>query len=160
MIFGAIFTIVAIALDQLTKFLVYGSVARSIIGNFLWFSSTLNTGVAFSMFEGQGIVLSVVAAIACVAFAYLIFSKRFFNSKLQKSCLGLILGGTFSNLLDRFIFGGVRDFIYLKFINYAIFNVADMAIVCGVIILCISVIVEVVRQSKEKNKETKETNND
>ena len=56
MIIGLVCAALVIGLDQLTKFLVYGSLSRSIIGNFLWFESTLNTGVAFSMFEGKSVL--------------------------------------------------------------------------------------------------------
>lgn len=70
------------------------------------------------------------------------------------------MGGTFSNLLDRIMFGGVRDFIYLKSINYAIFNVADMAVVCGVILLCISLIISIIRETKTNKKESEKSSND
>ena len=140
MIVGLICALVVIGIDQLTKFLVYGTASRSIIGNFLWFESTLNTGVAFSMFEGKGVLFFVIAMIASAFLVYAICSKRWFRTKLEKLSLGLILGGTIANAMDRLIFGGVRDFIYLKFINFAIFNVADMAITIGAVLFCISVI--------------------
>ena len=129
-----------LGVDQLTKLLVYGTASRSIIGNFLWFESTLNTGVAFSMFSGNSIVFFVVACVASIVFTYFICSKKWLTAKTQKISLGLILGGTIANAIDRIIFGGVRDFIYLKFINFAIFNVADMAITIGAILYCVSII--------------------
>ena len=148
MIIGLICAIVMIALDQLTKFLIYGTVAKSVIGNLLWFQSTLNTGVAFSMFEGKSILFFVIAMIASILMIYLITSKRFLKTKFEKISLGLILGGTISNAIDRLIFGGVRDFIYLKFINFAIFNIADMAVTIGAILLCVSIIF---LRDKQKN---------
>ena len=153
MILAFILAVGSVLLDQLTKFLVYGTPARSIIGSFLWFNSTLNTGVAFGMFEGMTIVFEVLSSVATIVFVYLILSKKYLKSRLQKASLGLILGGTFSNLLDRFIFSGVRDFIYLKFMNFAIFNVADMCVVCGVALLCISIILSIFRDIKSKNAE-------
>jgi signal peptidase II len=136
MILGFILAGVAIILDQLTKFLIFGSTPVSIIGDVLWFQSTFNTGVAFSLFQNSRVLLIVISSVACIIFVWLILSKKFFNSKTEKACFGLILGGTLSNLIDRISFGGVRDFIYLKSINFAIFNVADMCVVCGVIIFC------------------------
>lgn len=153
MIIGFILALITIGIDQLTKFLIYGTPAKSIIGNFLWFESTLNTGVAFSMFEGFSVVFIIISSIASVLLGLLIISKKYCTSKLTKLSLGLILGGTLSNLIDRIIFGGVRDFIYLKFINYAIFNVADMAVVCGVIILCITLVVSIFKENKQNKKE-------
>ncbi len=140
---------IIIAIDQLSKFLIYGSAARSILGNFLWFESTLNTGVAFSMFSGNSILFFIISIIASFFIGYLIFSKKWFKFRSQKISLALIMGGTISNAIDRLIFGGVRDFIYLKFINFAIFNVADMAITIGAILLCVFIIF-----SKEKDLKT------
>ena len=140
MLIGFLCAISIIGFDQLTKFLVYGTAARSIIGEFLWFESTLNTGVAFSMFSGKSIVFFVIACIASVVLVYLIISKKWLKNKLEKISMGLILGGTIANAIDRLIFGGVRDFISLKFINFAIFNIADMAITIGAILFCIGII--------------------
>ena len=140
MIIGLVCAVVVIGIDQLTKFLVYGTVAKSIIGNFLWFESTLNTGVAFSMFEGKSILFFVIAMIASAVMIYFICSKKFLRQISDKISLGLILGGTISNAIDRLVFGGVRDFIYLKFMNFAIFNIADMAITIGAVLFCISII--------------------
>lgn len=140
MIIGLVCAVVVIALDQLTKFLVYGTKACSVIGNLLWFESTLNTGVAFSMFEGNSLLFFIIAMIASVVLIYLICSKKWLSGNVEKIAIGLILGGTISNAIDRLIFKGVRDFIYLKFINFAIFNLADFAITIGAILFCVSII--------------------
>ena len=143
MIIGLVCAVVVIGIDQLTKLLVYGTAAKSIIGNFLWFESTLNTGVAFSMFEGQTVLFIVISAIAAAIFVYLLLSKKFFTNKFLKVCLGLILGGTVGNMVDRIVFSGVRDFIYFKFINFAIFNIADAAIVIAVFMICIYMLIDI-----------------
>ena len=149
MIWGILLSLAIIGVDQLTKFLVYGTATQKILGDFLWFESTLNTGVAFSMFKNNSFVFFIIAIIASIIILYLIISKKYFYKKLEKFSLGLILGGTISNAIDRIIFKGVRDFIYLKFINFAIFNVADMAITIGAILMCISIIF--LRNEKNKN---------
>lgn len=155
MIISLICTAVIIGLDQLTKFLVYGSPARSIIGDFLWFDSTLNTGVAFSMFSGAGIVFIIISSLASALMIYLIISKKILKTRYEKITIGIILGGTIGNLVDRIVFKGVRDFIYLKFINFAIFNVADMAITLGVIALIIYyLVISLKKEKKEKNDRT------
>ncbi len=141
-IIGFVSALAVILADQLTKFLIYGTATKSILGDFLWFKSTLNTGVAFSMFEGNSIVFIVITALASIALIYLILSKKFFIKKSFKICLGLILGGTIGNLIDRIFFDGVRDFIYLKFINFAIFNIADAVIVVTVALFCVFMIID------------------
>lgn len=140
MIIGFLCAFLVISVDQLSKFLVYGTAARSIIGQFLWFESTLNTGVAFSMFSGNSIVFFIIACLASAGFSYFIISKKWLESRWEKASIGLILGGTISNAIDRLVFSGVRDFIYLKFMNFAIFNVADMAITIGAILFCIYIL--------------------
>lgn len=140
MIIALVCALVVVGLDQLTKFLVYGTASRSIIGNILWFESALNTGVAFSMFEGKSGLFFAIALIASAILVFVICSKKILKVKMERISLGLILGGTIGNAIDRLIFDGVRDFIYLKFINFAIFNIADMAITIGAILFCISVI--------------------
>ena len=149
MILGLIFAVASIVLDQLTKFLIYGNPAKSIIGDFLWFRSTLNTGVAFSMFEGKSWIFIIVSAVASIVLLYLLFSKKYFSKKSYKICLGLILGGTIGNLIDRIIFKGVRDFIYLKFMNFAIFNLADAFIVVSVILFCVFIVIDTFKKDKK-----------
>lgn len=149
MIIAFVCAIVSIAADQLTKYFIYGTASRSVIGNFLWFESTLNTGVAFSWFEGAGWILVALSLLFCAVFVYLIISKKYFKSKTEKICIGFILGGTLSNVIDRIILGGVRDFIYFKFIDFAIFNLADTAIVLGAIALCVYVLVQSIKKDNK-----------
>ena len=66
--------------------------------------------------------------------------------------IGLILGGTIGNVIDRIVYHGVRDFIYLKSINFAIFNVADMAVTIGGILLVIGLIIEIVKSCNKREK--------
>ncbi len=148
-IISFIVTLLVTGIDQLTKFLVYGTVAKSIIGDFLWFQSTLNTGVAFSMFEGKSWIFVVVSSIASLALIYLILSKKFLNKKKYKISLAFMLGGTIGNLIDRIVFKGVRDFIYLKFMNFAIFNIADMAIVVSVILICAFILIDTFKKENK-----------
>ena len=152
MILSFILAGIVVILDQLTKILFYGSPAKSIIGDLLWFQSTLNTGVAFSMFENMTLLFTIISAVSVVIFSYLIISQRFLKGKTEKIILGIIMGGTIGNLIDRIIFKGVRDFIYLKFIDFAIFNIADMAISLGAITLCVYLFILEIKQVKNTNK--------
>lgn len=160
MVISFLMSVLVVFIDQLTKFLVYGSPSRSIIGNLLWFESALNKGVAFSMFQNASGFFIFTSSLAVLIFAYLITSKKIVKRKSEKICLGIIMGGTLSNLIDRIIFKGVRDFIYLKFINFAIFNIADMAISFGVIVLCIFILVYDLKSEKEENVASEKLSNE
>ncbi len=151
MILSLFLTAVVITIDLVTKHLFYGKAAVSILGDFLWFESTLNKGAAFSIFssENMQVIFIVFSALASLVMLILIISKTFLKNRAEKILVALILGGTIGNMIDRIIYGGVRDFIYLKFINFAIFNVADMFIVISIIVLLIYVIVHMFK--KEKN---------
>ena len=63
------------AIDQFTKFLFYGMPAKSIIGNLLWFQSTLNTGGGFSIFENLTWLLTIISFITVIVFLFLIIYK-------------------------------------------------------------------------------------
>nr|MBA4405595.1 signal peptidase II [Nanoarchaeum sp.] len=118
--------VLVVILDQITKFLMkdvhYGI-----------FNYVTNSGAAFSLFKGYTIVLSVISIAVIVFLLY--FYKKY--PKLWLS-LGFILGGTIGNLIDRIIFGHVRDFIDLTY--WPIFNVADSFNVIGVCIICYLVV--------------------
>ncbi len=148
MYIGTVIAIATVAIDQISKLLVYGSAPQSIIGDFLWFESTFNTGVAFSLFENGTLFFTIFSGIASIVLIYLLFSKNFLITKFQKISIAFVLGGTISNFFDRLFLGGVRDFISLKFLNFAIFNVADMSIVVGLILLCISIFITIFKEEK------------
>lgn len=147
-----LFSVLVIVVDQLTKFFIFGKISGSILGNFLWFESQMNTGIAFSMFENAGLVISILTLLASLLLAVVICIRQYFPSKAEKFLLGIILGGAVSNLIDRFMFGGVRDFIYLKFINFSIFNIADIAVTLGVIAFVIVYLVKGIKRSKKESK--------
>lgn len=140
MILSIIILVAVIGFDQLSKWLIFGTPSRSIIGDLLWFQTEKNTGAAFSMLSGNNLLFVIITSVACILLCYVLFSKKLFTKKLEKISLALILAGAISNLVDRIIFAYVRDFIYLKFINFAVFNVADMAISIGAVLLVIAIL--------------------
>lgn len=134
-----IIPILIIFLDQLTKFLVDGAFIlefqKEIIPNVLSIVKTYNTGIAFSLFKGHINLILIITAIAAVGiFGYLINKINKLNL-LTVIASAFILGGAFGNLIDRALLGHVIDFISLDFISFPIFNLADIAINIGAIIL-------------------------
>jgi signal peptidase II len=125
-----------VALDQVTKHLVrtgidVGGSQKLIPGVHL--VHVRNTGVAFSLFSGGG---TLVLVFTLVALAVLV---GFFTVRPTKPWLwlptGLLIGGALGNLIDRVAHGAVTDFIKLP--HWPAFNVADMAITFGVLLLVI-----------------------
>lgn len=146
MSFIIIFTIVA--MDQISKYLVleylkgHGSIP-------LWdgiFHLTYaeNTGAAFSIFTDMQLFLKIITSIfSVILFIYLAtLTKKEAKLSIKSLSLALIIGGALGNLIDRFRFNFVVDFFDFRLINFAIFNVADIFIVSGSILLVIVLLLE------------------
>lgn len=121
--------------DLLLKFLT-DNTSQTILKNILSFTSSHNTGGAWSIFSGNTVFLIIITILFMSGIVVL---NYFYKNKsyLYAIALGMFLSGGFGNLLDRLRFGYVRDFIKLEFMNFPIFNIADVAIVIGVILLFI-----------------------
>lgn len=117
------------------------------IENFFRFTHTTNTGVAFGLFQNANLLFAVFAAIVSIGIIY-------FNQKLQagnvllRIALGLQLGGAVGNLLDRVTQGSVTDF--LDFGPWPVFNVADTAVVAGVILMGYVLLQEERKEKREQ----------
>lgn len=96
-----------------------------------------NKGVAFSMFSFLGENLKYIQlALIAVLLGYLFGQKELLRS--HSTAFGLLLGGGCSNILDRFVHGGVVDYIFWhKWFNFAVFNFADMMIDLAIVIILI-----------------------
>ncbi len=134
--------LLVVAADQLSKMWIgsYPEEQAIFKAGFFRIIHTHNTGAAFGLFQGQSFALTIVALVGVAALlAYALFFYRHFpllDNRLSKVALGLVLGGTAGNLIDRLRFGYVTDFIDVGI--WPTFNIADSAIVVGVIILAYS----------------------
>jgi len=134
-----------VSADQLSKLWVKSNLA---VGEslpetgFVRLTHVHNTGAAFGLFQDQSFLLTVIAIIGVgfLLFLVLFMYRRlqFLNTISGKISLGLILGGTVGNLIDRLSAGYVTDFIDFNF--WPAFNLADSAVVVGAILLAYSII--------------------
>ncbi len=157
--FQLISTIIAVALiaiDQIVKnwaaeTLVKGDIA--IIENVLYLKYAENTGVAFSMFsDNRWVLVGITSLMLIVVLAFFLSGKV--TDKLELFSLSLMLSGGVGNLIDRVSLGYVIDFIDVRIINFAIFNIADMCICVGAFLLCVAVYLsEKKEKAEEKAKE-------
>lgn len=121
--------------DLVLKYLLDGKEMSAINGVFR-INSAHNTGGAWSIFSNNTtflIIVTVVFLFVILLLNYAYKRKDYFYA----ISMGLLLGGAICNLFDRIKYGYVRDFIELEFINFPVFNVADMAITIGVILIII-----------------------
>lgn len=129
----------AFLIDRITKIMVLSSeFARSgndtrVLPGIFSFSFAWNRGAAFSVLRDHpGWLLFLTTVILVLVAAIVFLPKR--EDLLSRLSLSLILGGGLGNLLDRFLYGAVVDFIRLDFINFPIFNCADIAVTAGVVL--------------------------
>ena len=93
-----------------------------------------NYGAAFNIFSGSRIFLSIISIFFSILLIYFILDKKNLSSlELYSYCF--ILGGTIGNGIDRIFRGFVVDFINLNIINFPVFNIADISINIGFILL-------------------------
>jgi signal peptidase II len=133
-------TLGVLALDQISKTWALERLRADTIDVFwtLRLRLTFNSGAAFSL--GDGIGGSVIGLLVIGVVAFLIWSGRTVSSTLGAVALGMVLGGALGNLADRafragdgFLGGRVVDFIDFQW--WPVFNVADMGVVIGAILL-------------------------
>jgi len=124
-------------LDRLTKHLVLlADYYRIELLPFLALVKVWNRGVAFGLFssaDAANLIFALATALALVVVLHL--SRR--ADTIARLGYGLVFGGGIANLVDRVVFGGVLDFIdlHLGRLHWPAFNVADLAITIGVIVL-------------------------
>lgn len=125
-------------LDRVTKILVMNNLVlgerNPIINHFFSLTYTKNTGGAFSILSGNVPILIMVGIILGIGMIYTV-QKNPPKNKIEVLAIGSILGGLFGNLWDRIQYQGVIDFLDFKIFSYQypIFNIADIAIVLGII---------------------------
>ena len=129
-------SIFIVLIDQFTKYLMLYNNKLFINKDFLLFKLDFvkNYGAAFNIFSGSRIFLSFISILFSILLIYLIFNTNTLNS-FDLYSYSFILGGTIGNGIDRIYRGFVVDFINLNIINFPVFNIADISINIGFIIL-------------------------
>lgn len=127
-----------ILLDQITKALVRASLVLNvpsieILPGILRLLHVQNVGAAFSLGEGMGGAF-VVLAVAVVLGSIWYLWKTPLVSKVETIGLAMVVGGAVGNAIDRLLFGCVTDFLACEFIDFPVFNVADIGITVGVVV--------------------------
>lgn len=136
---------IAVAIDQLSKqvFLPIdeGEVVSTIIPGLLQFVVVHNTGAAWGMFGDWTNVFVMIALVVCILIACVIFFKAQSIDTVTCVSLGFLFAGGLSNAIDRVAYGYVVDFISVNLFNFPVFNIADICITFGVILLLVSIFI-------------------
>ena len=126
-----------VVLDQLSKAWVRAALVPgkpvTLVPHVMDLSLVYNTGAAFSMGEGRGALFVLICAVICAGCCVLAWRERDMPPALLVM-LGCVCGGGIGNAIDRGVAGRVTDFFATTFMDFAVFNVADVFITCGVIL--------------------------
>ena len=144
-------SIIVLIIDQILKLLVQTFETNvSIIKNLFAISYYQNTGAAWSILEGEQLLLIIISLVMIVIVYSMMFS--FEENKLTNIAFGILFGGIIGNLIDRVLFGYVRDFIAITIFGYhfPIINIADIGIVLGVFLLIIETVKGEIKKWKLK----------
>ncbi len=138
-----IISLAILAADQIVKYLVsvnigVGETAFSVL-NIFDITYVQNQGAAFSVLSGRTVVLSVISVVFCIAVAVFWIKKKPSNTLLCTS-LSLLFAGALGNGIDRIFRGYVVDYINLTFINFPVFNIADIGVTVGAALFILYII--------------------
>jgi len=118
-----------------------GQVIAGPFAGIFQFTLVRNTGGAWGIFDGSTFVLGIVSVIICVLIMVYMFKKLSELAMAQIVGFSLIVAGGLGNAISRFFSGYVVDFIEFTFIDFPVFNMADIGVTCGLVLFLISVVV-------------------
>lgn len=138
--------------DQLIKLLVIAYLkpigSLGVINGFLRLNYVENTGAAFGSFSKYTGILSAVTFLAVIIGFYCLLSGKI-KFGFEYVCILTVLSGGIGNLIDRVFRGYVIDYIEPLFIDFAVFNFADILVTCGAVLLIGWLIKDIIKEFKK-----------
>ncbi len=138
---GGVLLIDFLSKNKIISIFKDGIVEKIYVNEYLDFILVFNTGISYGLFSGGGDFQKwILISLSILIIIFLLSFVRNESSILSKLGISFIIGGALGNVLDRFTYGAVVDFISLhaKGFSWYIFNIADMFIVLGVILFILS----------------------
>lgn len=146
-----------LALDAATKAVFLAYPANALVGGpyfgLVDFRVVHNTGGAWGVFSNSTAALGVFSLVVCAALAVYFAKTVREQGWLATVGIALIIAGGIGNALDRFIRGFVMDFIEFSFFSFPVFNVADIGVTCGFVLLILGIAIYGVRDDDTREGE-------
>ncbi|CAI2676011.1 signal peptidase II [Apilactobacillus kunkeei] len=131
-----------VGIDQAIKIGISANISETssttIIPGVLSITNLHNSGAAWSILEGQQWLFSIITLVAVVAIVY--FMIKLEGRKLYLTSTTILLAGILGNFINRFLQGYVIDMFQVDFINFPVFNFADICITFGIILLFFAIL--------------------
>ncbi len=140
-LFHSLLIAIVLIVDQVTKLWARNTLPGASI--VVWkdvfsFRLIYNTGASFGIFQNKTLALtifSIIGMLAIAAFYFWLPKEK--KMRPMRLTLAMILAGGIGNIIDRIMLGKVTDMISFDLINFPVFNVADIGVTCGAIVMCI-----------------------
>lgn len=133
--------VVLLVVDQITKLWARTTLPGAPI--VIWkdvfsFRLIYNTGASFGIFQSKTLVLTIFSIVGMLLITgFYIWLPKEKKMRPMRLTLAMIVAGGLGNIIDRIAFGKVTDMISFDLINFPVFNVADIGVTCGAIVMCI-----------------------
>ena len=140
----SLFTLIFLSIDIISKLIIDNffnlDETKVIINNFFSLTKVYNTGASWNILAGYRFVLILITLIILILLV--LYQKKFKENIRNILAFSLLYGGIIGNLIDRIIYGYVIDFFDFNIFgyDYPVFNVADICIVFGIILLVIAIL--------------------
>ena len=142
--------------DQITKLLAVKLLkpitTKPIINGVIHLTYVENRGAAFGMLADSRWVFIVISTVTIIALCLLLYFGKIEN-RLSAGAFAMIISGGIGNMIDRTLLGYVVDFIDFRLINFAVFNGADSFVCVGAGLLILSLIMDIIKESKKTKQE-------
>jgi len=143
-LFMGIMAALIVIADQVTKYLTVQSIPLfgkvPVLEGVFHFTFVQNTGAAFSSFEGMQWLFAIIFALFTAAVVWEFATGKMGFTTLERWCIAAVWAGGLGNMIDRVRLGYVVDMICTDFITFPVFNVADIFITCGCILLLVHLV--------------------
>ena len=140
-LFHTVLIAVVLVLDQVTKLWARNTLpgAQIIVWEEVFsFRLIYNTGASFGIFQNKTLGLTIFSIVGMLAIAVFYFwLPREKKMRPMRLTLAMIFAGGIGNIIDRIMLGKVTDMFSFDLINFPVFNVADIGVTCGAIVMCI-----------------------
>lgn len=139
-----IYMILFVLIDRFTKYLAVKYLmpigSAKVLDGIFNLTYVENTGIAFGLLKGMNYIVVPVSLVIVGVCAYLLFRTVRQGKKLMPLALNLIISGAVGNIIDKLSYGFVVDFLEFGFIDFPVFNVADVFVCIGAVLLALIIL--------------------